>query len=204
MYFYNSPIVEIMITKYLTFLCLFLFAQETIAQSRSKSIFKKSQYQEVDFEDLMHRYLGKETGSFNKLEGIYSVSCVITKSSKSFLTGQHKVKVVERKDNYARVAILKDWPGSSRDFIEVSLSYHVASKYPVMGELSALSAGEAYIYKHIEPDGSTHDFSMATNSPDLIESERSEMHNRKTITWKLSYMKIYPKEKTQEFVSGTY
>jgi hypothetical protein len=190
--------------KLLAMLCLLVVAHNSIAQSRSKSIFKKPTYQELDFEDLMHRYFGKETGNFNKLEGIYSVSCVITKSSKSFFTGQLNVKVVERKDNYARVAIIKDWPGTNRDFIEVSLSYHVANKYPVVGELSALSAGEAYIYKHIEPDGSTRDFSMATGAVDLIESEHSEMHSRKTITYKLSYMKIYPKERTQEFVSGSY
>jgi hypothetical protein len=191
-----------MITKSLTFLCLFLLAQSTFSQSKSKSLFKKSHYQEVDFEDLMHRYFGKDTGSFNKLEGIYSVSCVITKTNKSFFTGQLKVKVVERKDNYARVAILKDWPGTNRDFIEVSLSYHVTDKYPIVGELSTLSAGEAYIYKHIEPDGSSRDFSMAAGSIDLIEGEFSEMHKRKTITYKLSYMKIYPKEKSQDFVSG--
>lgn len=191
-----------MITKSITLLCLLLLAQTTFAQTKSKSIFKKSHYQEVDFEDLMHRYFGKETGSFNKMEGIYSVSCVITKSSKSFFTGQLKVKVIERKDNYARVAILKDWPGSNRDFIEVSLSYHITNKYPIVGEMSTLSTGEAFIYKHIEPDGSSMDFSMATNSPDLIDGEHSEMNKRKTITYKLSYMKIYPKEKVQEFASG--
>lgn len=191
-----------MITKSITLLCLLLLAQTTFAQTKSKSIFKKSHYQEVDFEDLMHRYFGKETGSFNKMEGIYSVSCVITKSSKSFFTGQLKVKVVERKDNYARVAILKDWPGSNRDFIEVSLSYHITNKYPIVGEMSTLSTGEAFIYKHIEPDGSSMDFSMATNSPDLIDGEHSEMNKRKTITYKLSYMKIYPKEKVQEFAYG--
>ena len=191
-------------TKTLLFLCLCLFAQGVIAQTKSKSIFKKPHYQEVDFEDLMHRYFGKETGSFNKLEGIYSVSCVITKSSKSFFTGQLKVKVVERKDNYARVAILKDWPGTNRDFIEVSLSYHVTDKYPIVGELSTLSAGEVFIYKHIEPDGSSVDFSMATNSPDLIDGEHSEMLKHKTVTYKLSYMKIFPKEKPQEIVSGNY
>ena len=80
----------------------------------------------------MHRYFGKEAGSINKLEGIYSVSCVITKSSKAFLSGRKKMKIVERKDNYARVAILKDWPGTKRDFIEVSLSYHVTNKYPIV------------------------------------------------------------------------
>lgn len=184
------------------FLCLCLSTSGLQAQTKSKSLFKKSQYEEVDFEGLIHRYFGKEAGTFNKLEGIYSVSCVITKTSKNFLTGQLKVKVVERKDNYARVAILKDWPGTNRDFIEVSLSYHITNKYPIVGELSTLSAGEAYIYKHIEPDGSTSDFSMAASSMDLIEGEHSEMEKRKTITYKLSYMKIYPKEKTQEYVSG--
>lgn len=172
------------------------------AQSRSKSLFKKSPYEEVDFEGLMHRYFGKEAGTFNKLEGIYSVSCVITKSSKNFFTGQLKVKVVERKDNYARVAILRDWPGTNRDYIEVSLSYHVTNKYPIVGELSTLSAGEAFIYKHIEPDKSVMDFSMASSSLDLLEGAHTEMLKRKTITYKLSYMKIYPKEKTQEYVVG--
>ncbi len=186
----------------LTFLCICVLVPYSFSQSKSKSIFKKSHYEGVDFEDLMHRYFGKEAGSFNKIEGIYSVSCVITKSSKAFFTGQLKVKVVERKDNYARIAILKDWPDTHRDFIEVSLSYHVTDKYPIVGELSTLSMGEAFIYKHIEPDGSMRDFSMATSSADLIEGEHSEMYKRKTITYKLSYMKLYPKEKSREFAAG--
>ena len=168
--------------------------------SQSKRIFKKSHYQEVDFEDLMHRYLGKDAGAYNKLEGIYSVSCVITKSNKAFLSGRQKVKVVERKDNYARVAILKDWPDTNRDFIEVSLSYHVTNTYPIVGEMSTLAEGEAFIYKHIEPDRSMYDFSMATGSTDLIEGERSEMRGRKIISYKLSYMKIYPKVRAEDVV----
>jgi hypothetical protein len=186
----------------LTFLCLVVLIQGSLAQRKSNSLFKKSHYEEINFEDLMHRYFGKETGTFNKLEGIYSVSCVITRTSKNFFTGHVKVKVVERKDNYARVAILKDWPGTNRDFIEVSLSYHVTDKYPIVGEISTLSAGEAYIYKHIEPDRSTFDFSMAASSLDLLEGEHSEMDKRKTVTYKLSYMKIFPKERSQELVSG--
>lgn len=186
-------------TKILSLFLLFFLA--TIScHAQPKSLFNKSHYQEVDFEDLMHRYLGKEAGSFNKLEGIYSVSCIITKTNKAFLSGRQKVKVVERRDNYARVAILKDWPDTQRDFIEVSLSYHVTNRYPIVGEMSTLAEGEAYIYKHIEPDGSTFDFSMATGSTDLLEGQHSEMHRRKTIAYKLSYMKIYPKVKGQEMV----
>lgn len=192
-----------MTSKFLS-IGLLLLVHVSLAQPKPTTFLKKTPYEVVDFEDLMHRYLGKETGSFNRLEGIYSVSCVITKSSKAFFTGQLKVKVVERKDNYARVAILKDWPGSQRDFIEVSLSYHISNVYPIMGELSAFaSGGQAFIYKHIEPDGSYRDFSMAPSVPDLIEGEFSEMRKRKTITYKLSYVKLYPKDQPQELVAGT-
>ena len=184
------------------FLLLALAAHFSYSQSKPKTIFKKPHYHEVDFEDLMHRYFGKEAGSHSRLEGIYSVSCVITKTNKAFLTGKQKVKVVERKDNYARVAILKDWPDTDRDYIEVSLSYRATNKYPIVGELSTIAVGEAYIYKHIEPDGSMYDYSMAAGSTDLIEGEHSEMHGRKTITYKLSYMKIYPKTKRQDIVLG--
>jgi hypothetical protein len=190
-----------MIPKLLTFLCVFLIAQVVFAQS--KSMFKKSRYEEIDIENLIHRYFGKDTGGFTSLEGIYSVSCLITKSSHAILTGQLKERIVERKDNYARVALIRDWPGTGRDFIEVSLSYHVANKYPIVGELIALSSGgEAYIYRHIEPDGSGRDFSMASSLPDMIEGQFSEMQGRSTITYQLSYMKIYPKDRSQDVVFG--
>src|SRR5690349_11144043 len=102
---------------------------------------KKMQYDEVSFEDMMRRYLGKEIGPFNELEGIYSVSCVIIKTSQNFLTGHENKRIVARKDNYARVAIMKDWPGSKREFIEVSLSYREANRYPIVGEFSSIVEG---------------------------------------------------------------
>lgn len=188
-----------MIHKLLTFLCLFLIVQATFAQQKSR----KSRYEEIDIEDLMHRYFGKGAGGFTKLEGIYSVSCLITKTSKAFLTGQIKENVVERKDNYARVALIQDWPGTGRDLIEVSLSYHVASKYPIVGELTSLSSGgETYIYKHFGPEGSVQNFSMVSALPDMIEGQYTEVRGRATLTYTLSYMKIYPKERSQEVVFG--
>jgi hypothetical protein len=151
---------------------------------------KKYKYDEVDFEDVMKRYFLKETTY--ELEGIYSVSCVISKKSKVFLSKREKVRVVERQDNYARIAILKDWPGSKRDFIEVSLSYHDSKKYPIVGELNGIAQSNGYIYKHIEPDGATVSFSMISESAELIEGEFSKMDRRKTITYRLSYLKIFP------------
>lgn len=183
----------------LTFLCLFLLLQDTFAQQKSR----KSGYEEIDIEDLMHRYFGKDADSFTKIEGIYSVSCLITKTSKAFITGQIKENVVERKDNYARVALIKDWPGTTRDFIEVSLSYHVANKYPIVGELTSLSSGgQTYIYKHYGPDGSAQNFSMVSALPDMIEGQYTEVRGRATLTYTLSYMKIYPKERAQDVVFG--
>lgn len=165
------------------------------AQVKSKHRGKKKYlYEEVDFEDMVRRYFQKETSS--PLEGIYSVSCVITRKSKVFLSHREKIRTVERKDNYARIAILKDWPGSKRDFIEVSLSLQDAKKYPIVGEINTLAEGKGYIYNHTEPDGNVISFSMISESGELLEGEFSNMQKKKTITYQLSYLKIYPKNPT--------
>lgn len=161
------------------------------AQPASDKKLKKTVYEEVDFEDMMMRYFGKEKS--DPLEGIYSVSCVIVKRNKRFLSKREKITIVERKDNYARIAILRDWHGSKRDYLEVSLSYRDAKKYPVVGELNVLAEGKTFIYKHIEPNGTSISFSMINESAEMLEAEYSEMEGRKTITYKLSYLKIYPK-----------
>jgi hypothetical protein len=181
-------------TSIVIFSCFLLSAGLCLAQSKQKSKkLKKTSYEEVDFEGMIQRYLGKEIGAHNALEGIYTVSCVITTRKKKFLSKNERIKVVERKDNYARVAVIKDWPSSSRDFIEVSLSFRDPSHYPIVGEISMLSEGRGMIYKHKEPDGKTMAFSMAHQPTDLIEGEYSFMDKRKIVTYKLSYLKIYPK-----------
>lgn len=178
----------------LSFVLAIVFLGQTdsvFSQSKSKQRSKKSPYAEMSFEDMIRRYYEKQVGTFNAVEGIYSVSCVIVKKGNN-LFGVYRERILERKDNYARVAILKDRPQSTHDFIEVSLSYHEADKYPIMGELTVLSEGRGLIYKHLEPDGSVMSFAMKDET-DLIEGEYSVMHGRKTITYRLSYLKIYPK-----------
>lgn len=166
-----------------------LFSFFADAQSSPGKKSKKNVYEQVDLEDMMHRYLAKEKG--DPLEGIYSVSCVVLTRNKRFLSKRERIKVVQRKDHYARVAILKDWPGSKREFVEVSLSN--AKIYPIVGELSSLSEGQTFMYRHFEPDGSVITFSMMHESAELLEAEYSYMHKRKTITYRLSYLKTYPK-----------
>jgi hypothetical protein len=181
-------------------LVFYFFAVATRAQIMPAKLLKKKkyQYEEIDFEDMMRRYFQK--GPASDLEGIYSVSCVITKRNKAFLSNRDRIRIVERKDNYARIAIIKDMPEAKRDFIVMSLSYHEANKYPVMGAMNGLSEGKGLIYNHIEPDGAEISFSMISESPELLEGEYSKMERRKTITYRLSYLKTYPKN--PEFVQN--
>lgn len=160
-----------------------------VVSAQSNKRLKKTIYEEVDLENVMKRYFGKSFGY--SIEGIYSVSCVITRRNKKFLSKAERIRVVERQDNYAKVAIMKDWPSSKRDFIEVSLSYRKANHFPIMGELDIVTDGGGYIYTHIEPDGERLSFSML-DSDGLLEAEYSQIERRKTITYRLSYLKIYP------------
>lgn len=159
-----------------------------MAQGNNRSS-KKTIYEEVDLENVMKRYFGKSFGY--SIEGIYSVSCVITKRNKRFLSRAERIRLVGREDNYAKVAIMKDWPASNRDFIEVSLSYRKANHFPIMGELDIMANGAGYIYTHLEPNGERLQFSML-ESDGLLEAEYSQVEKRKTITYRLSYLKIYP------------
>lgn len=179
--------------KVIVLLLVVLFVAEVSAQDRKNRFRykKKYQYEEVDLENIMRRYFLKETS--HPLEGVYSVSCVITRKGKSLLSGKEKDRIVERKDNYARVAIMKDLPGTKRDFVEISLSFKDDKVYPIVGDLNSLAEGKGYIYHHTEPDGTLIHFSMINESPELLEGEYSVIEKRKTITYKLSYLKIYPK-----------
>jgi len=172
-----------------------LHAQQNV---KSKNRGKSSAFEEMDFEGMMRRYFGKDSGPMNSTEGIYSVSCIVKKTTRGFLTGKEKVKVVERKDNYARIALLKDWPGTNREYIEVSLNARNALKYPIIGEVNTLSEGAGLIYKHYEPGKVGLTFSMMSLHPEILEGVRSEMDGRKLITYTLSYLKIYPKENNNE------
>jgi hypothetical protein len=166
---------------------LSLACHVAFAQSNSNS--KNSLYEEVDLENVMKRYFGKSFGY--SIEGIYSVSCVITKRNKKFLSKSERIRIVGRQDNYGKVAIMKDWPSSSRDFIEVSLGYKKANHFPIVGELNTMADGAGYIYSHIEPNGERLTFSML-ESDGLLEAEYSRIEKRRTITYRLSYLKIFP------------
>ena len=160
-----------------------------LAPAQTNGRVKNFSYEQVDLENMMKRYFGKSLGY--SIEGIYSVSCMITQRTKRFLFKGERIKVVGREDNYAKVAIMKDWPTSNRDFIEVSLSCRKSDTFPIIGELDILADGAGYLYSHIEPDGQRLTFSMV-ETDGLLEAEYSKIEKRRTITYRLTYLKIYP------------
>ena len=161
------------------------------AQLGSQQQVKRATYERITFEDLAKRYLEKADAA-NSIEGIYSVSSVVIKKGPQFISGEVRERVIERQENYARVAILKERPGSKREYVEVSLTYREAGTYPVVGEFNVFGEGRGLIYKHFEPDGSSMNFSMIHDG-DLMEGEYSTVEGKQTITYRLSYLKIYPK-----------
>ncbi|MFO0267453.1 MAG: hypothetical protein ACK51D_10945, partial [Cyclobacteriaceae bacterium] len=106
--------------KTLSVLVLVLFALSAQAQFKNRPL-TKSNFEEIDFEGLVRLFLGKDARPLNSVEGIYLVSCTVTRQG-GFLANPHREKVVRKKENYGKVAILKYYTNSKREFIEVSLT----------------------------------------------------------------------------------
>lgn len=157
-------------------------------EKKQKSLFAEH----IDFEGMVKRYLMKEA-PMEPLEGIYSVSAIISKRG-GFLANPNRERIMARKDNYAKVVIMKDSENPHREYLEVSLASKVPGKYPVVGEFSSLSEGRAFVYKHYEPKQPITSYSFVLSEFDILDGVLTEVVRRKTITYKLSYLKIYPKK----------
>ncbi len=162
---------------------------------------KPSPYEQIDFEDVLKRYLGKDFKPSAPMEGIYEVSCTITKKGKGFLSRVEREKVIGRRENYAKVAIIKDWPESKREYLEISLNAKSAPHYPIIGEFQSFSEGGGFIYKHYRPKGEPVSYTFTQDlQPEILEGVKSEVKGNKTIIYKLTYLKVYPKR--SEIVTG--
>ena len=163
---------------------------QKLAQVSSKATSKLSEFEQVDFHQLMKRYMSKESSSENDMEGIYSVSIVIEKKSKPLFSSQQQERVIERKENYATVAILRDHR-SKREFMEISLEKEKQVSYPIRGEFTAMNDANIMIYKHFEPKGiyTTYTFSYDKDR-DMLEGVRKEVNGKAEFTYKLVYLKL--------------
>lgn len=172
---------------FITTLCL----QGCILQKlqQKKQSRKASPYQQVDFQSLVKRYLKKE--KFNSVEGIYSVSGMVTTRGKGFLGNSEKEKTTDRKENYAKVAILRDFEEKGRDYIELSLDKDDLTSYSIVGEFSTAASGNILVYKHLDAKGKSTSFTFTTDkNSELLEGIRVENEGNTTVTYKLTYVKL--------------
>lgn len=155
---------------------------------------KISPYEQVNFSSMVKRYLDKEQSSAGSIEGIYAVSSLITKKGKSLLSPVEKEKVLDRRENYSQVAIIRDKGNPNREYFEVPLDNDLLPSYAVRGEFTGVSDGNMLVYKHFEPRGKTLNYTFVYDREhDLLEGVRTENQGSATITYKLTYIKLFPK-----------
>jgi hypothetical protein len=156
---------------------------------------KVNPYEQIDFGSMVNRYLNKDKTSVGTIEGIYSVSSLIIKKGKGLLSATEKEKVVERKENYSKVAIIRDPGNTNREYLEVPLDKDLLPSYSVRGEFTNVSDGNIMVYKHFEPRGKVLSYTFSYDKEkDILEGIRTENDGSFTITYKLTYLKLLPKE----------
>lgn len=161
----------------------------TIKQSR-----KVYPFEQINFHALMQRYMSKENSSVGTIDGIYSVSILVMKKGKGLLSPVEREKILERKENYSKVAIIRDTGDPNREYLEISLDNEFLPSYSVRGEFTRMTEANILIYKHLEPRGqsSTYTFTY-DDSRDILEGVRKENKNQAEYTYTLTYIKLNPK-----------
>lgn len=155
---------------------------------------KVNPFEQIDFNEITKRYFAKDKTSIGTIEGIYSVSSLIIKKGKGVLSSAEKEKIVERKENYSEVAIIQDKTNAGREYLEVSLDKDYAPSYSIRGEFTGLSEGNILLYKHFESRGRIVSYTFTYDKArDILEGVRTENSGGFTITYKLVYLKLFPK-----------
>ncbi len=156
---------------------------------------KVNPYEQIDFGSMVKRYFDKDRTSIGTIEGIYSVSSLITKKGKGLLSTTEREKVVERKENYSKVAIIRDSGNPNREYLEVPLDKDFLPTYSIRGEFTGVSDGNILVYKHFEPRGKMLSYTFSYDKQkDILEGIRTENDGSFTITYKLTYLKLLPKD----------
>lgn len=156
---------------------------------------KASPLEQVSLEEMIERYMAKDQSSLGTIEGIYSVSSVVTKKGKAVFSSREKEKITDRKENYSRVAIIRDNSEAGREFIEIVIDKTHVTSYPVYGEFSTMAESNLLLYKHFDSKARATSYTFTYDkSKDVLEGIRTDnASNNRTITYKLTYVKISPK-----------
>ena len=165
-------------------------------QSKNKPSTKSSSpHEQIDWPEMINLYMYKSESSVKTVEGIYAISGLVTRTGRGLLSREEKEKVLDRKENYAKVAIIRDPAKASREYAELILDAEPSPGLSVVGEFSSMTKGNVMVYKHYDQKGKefeTYTFTYDSDK-DLLEGVRTESKGKATITYKLTYLKVLPK-----------
>lgn len=152
-------------------------------------------YEQINFVTLVKKYMDKEEKlKPGTIEGIYSVSSLVLKKSKGLFSSEEHERTVDQKDHYAKIAILKDNLHNNREYIEVPIDKDYLASYSVRGEFTTLSEGNILVLKHFEPKNKVLTYAFTYDAEkDILEGVRTETSGNVTYTYKLTFVKLYPK-----------
>jgi hypothetical protein len=163
-----------------------------------KATRAQQSYEQINFVDLVKKYVSKDKSEPKNIEGIYSVSITVYKRSKGLFSSEERERVIEQKEHYAQVAIIRDNSRNNREFIEVPVDKNNLTSYSVRGELNTLSEGNILVLKHFEPKGKPLTYSFTYDrEKDILEGIRTETNGNVTYTYRLNFVKLYPKDNDQ-------
>lgn len=155
---------------------------------------KSSPLEQVDLQEMVERYMAKDQSSLGTIEGIYSVSSIVTKKGKTIFSSREKEKVTDRQENYSKVAIIRDHSEAGREYIEIVIDKDFKTSYPVYGEFSTMAESNLLLYKHFDSKARVTSFTFTYDkSKDVLEGIRTDNAKNSTITYKLTYVKLSPK-----------
>ncbi len=156
-------------------------------------------YEQINFVDLVKKYVSKDKPGHG-IEGIYSVSVIVLKRNKGLFSSEEKERVIEQKDHYAQVAVIRDNARNNREYIEVPVDKNNLASYSVRGEFTTLSEGNILVLKHFEPKGKALTYSFTYDKEkDILEGIRTETNGSVTYTYKLNFVKLYPKQNEENY-----
>jgi len=154
-----------------------------------------SPLEQVNLEEMVERYVAKDQTSIGTIEGIYSVSSVVTKKGKAVFSAREKERITDRRENYSKVAIIRDHSEAGREYIEIVMDKDYQSSYPVYGEFSPMAESNLLLYKHFDSKARATSYTFTYDkSKDVLEGIRTDSPgSNRTVTYKLTYIKLAPK-----------
>lgn len=136
-------------------------------------------------EQKLRDYFDNSEEKLDPIEGIFTLSHKIYNSYGS---------LIEQKDNWATLAIIRDKNSFTREFKEINLDPGDFPKYAITAEFTKASNGLIYVSKQFSPDGSTANENFVWDSDlGMLTSEKTEYYQGNKFTIKRYYLKTYPK-----------